>query len=181
MVTNPPQYELSHRLPTAFELKDMQKAYGRTKFLGEVDSSHCITIRTSIIGHELKGFHGLIEWFLLQEESIEGYTNAIFSGLPTIELAYIIGRYIIPNNKLKGIYHVSSSPISKYDLLKLVANRYKKKIRIEPCNDYRIVRSLDSTLFRKATGYTSPSWAELVGKMYEHFISSSLYQKRQMK
>lgn len=155
--------------------------YGRTKLLGEVDYPHCITLRTSIIGHELKGFHGLIEWFLRQKKSIQGYKKAIFSGFPTIELAHIIEKYIIPDDRLRGVYHVSSSPISKYELLKLVADRYAKKIQIQPDKDYCIVRSLDSSVFKTATGYTSPSWPELVDKMHENFISSSYYSKRQVR
>ncbi len=46
---------------------DAKDLYGRSKFLGEVSYAHCVTLRTSIIGHELKGKLGLIEWFLAQE------------------------------------------------------------------------------------------------------------------
>jgi dTDP-4-dehydrorhamnose reductase len=152
--------------------------YGRTKFLGEVVYPHCVTLRTSIIGHELKGFKGLIEWFLRQNKRVQGYTNAFFSGLPTIELASLIGEYIIPNEKLKGIYHVSSEPISKFELLKLTAERYEKKIQIEPYDDFKIDRSLDSSLFKSETGYSPPSWSKLVDKMYDHFISSPHYRKQ---
>ncbi len=153
--------------------------YGRTKYLGEVNYPHCTTIRTSIIGHELKGFHGLIEWFFQQETSIKGYTNAIFSGFPTFVIANIVGNYVIPNEDLQGIYHVSSEPISKYELLKLVANRYGKQIHIEPDDVFRIDRSLDSSLFQDASGYSPPSWPELVEKMYNNFVSASYYKKRQ--
>jgi dTDP-4-dehydrorhamnose reductase len=151
--------------------------YGRTKYLGEVSYPHCITIRTSIIGHELKGYHGLIEWFLKQK-SVKGYTNVIFSGLPTIEISNIIGNYIIPNEQLKGVYHVSSLPITKYQLLKIVADQYSKKVEIEPYDDIKINRSLESSLFQTVTQYTPPSWAELVKIMYNNFVSSSHYQKR---
>jgi dTDP-4-dehydrorhamnose reductase len=153
--------------------------YGRTKYLGEVTYPHCVTIRTSIIGHELKGFQGLIEWFLRQE-SVKGYTNAIFSGFPTIELSHIIGDFIIPNDRLKGVYHISSQPVSKYELLKLVADRYSKDIDIEPYGDVQIDRSLDSSLFQNATQYSPPSWQELVEKMYTNFISASYYRKRKL-
>ncbi len=154
--------------------------YGRTKFLGEVTYPHCITIRTSIIGHELKGFNGLIEWFFLQEKSIKGFRKAIFSGFPTIELAYIIGKFIIPNDKLKGVYHVSSQPISKYELLNLVAERYHKEIQIEPYDDFEIDRSLDSTLFQRETQYSPPSWPELVDKMYDNFSTAPYYQNKRV-
>jgi len=140
--------------------------YGMTKFLGEVSYPNCVTIRTSIIGHELAGKTGMVEWFLAQNTKVRGYTKAIYSGFPTIELAEIIGAYILPNDKLSGIYHVSSDPISKYDLLKLIAARYGKRIEIEPCDEPVTDRSLDSSLFRSLTGYAAAPWAELVDKMY---------------
>ena len=148
--------------------------YGRSKFLGEVAySPHCFTLRTSIIGHELKGKLGLIEWFLAQKGEINGFTHAIYSGFPTVELAKIITDYILPNKDLNGVYHVSSDPISKYDLLKLVAERYGRKIEIIPYDEFQQDRSLDSSVFRRITGYTPPSWSELIDKMYQHYILSS--------
>lgn len=152
--------------------------YGRTKYLGEVTYPHCLTVRTSIIGHELKGFHGVIEWFLQQEKSIKGFSKAIFSGFPTIELANIVEKFILPNEKLNGVYHISSQPISKYDLLNLVAERYHKKIQIEPYDDFKIDRSLDSTLFQRETQYSPPSWPELADKMYANFSSAPHYQQK---
>jgi len=159
--------------------KDQSNAtdlYGRTKFLGEVYYPHCVTLRTSIIGHELKGKHGLIEWFLAQKGKVRGFTNAIYSGFPTVEIARIISKYVITDTDLKGLYHVSSNPISKYDLLKLVSERYKKSIEVEPYHDLRLDRSLDSTLFQQATGYSPPSWPELIDNMYQDFIGSPYYK-----
>ena len=152
--------------------------YGRTKFLGEVGYSHCVTLLTSVIGHELRGFKSLIEWFLSQQNPVQGYTHAIYSGFPTIELSRIIHQYVIPNPDLKGVYHVSSSPISKFDLLKLVAESYGKQIEIKPFSDFRSDRSLDSAAFRKATGYTAPSWPELIKSMHHHFLAASHYRNR---
>lgn len=154
--------------------------YGRTKFLGEVIYPNCITIRTSIIGHELKGFNGLIEWYFQQGKRIKGFRKAIFSGFPTIELANIIGKFIIPNDKLKGLYHVSSQPISKYELLKLVARRYQNELQIEPYDNFEIDRSLDSTIFQRETQYTPPSWLELVDKMYDNFTTAPHYQDKRV-
>lgn len=151
--------------------------YGRSKFLGEVQYPHCITLRTSIIGHELKGKLGLVEWFLAQEGTVQGYTNAIYSGFPTIELARIISDLVLPNTDLKGVYHVSSDPISKYELLLLIEQRYEKKTKIEPYYDFHQDRSLDSSDFRRITGYTPPPWPELVDRMYQNYISSPHYIK----
>lgn len=150
--------------------------YGMSKLLGEVAyTPHCITLRTSMIGHELKGKRGLIEWFLAQEKKAQGYSKVVYSGFPTIELSHIIADHIIPNNDLTGIYHVSSNPISKYDLLKLVAKKYNKTIEMKPYDSFIQDRSLDSSLFRKLTGYIPPSWSELIDKMHEHYISSYFY------
>jgi dTDP-4-dehydrorhamnose reductase len=80
--------------------------YGMSKFLGEVRYPHCLTLRTSIIGHELEGKKGLVEWFLSQKRDVRGYTKAIYSGLPTIELSEIIKDYILPNDHLAGIFKV---------------------------------------------------------------------------
>ena len=152
--------------------------YGRSKFLGEVAyPPHCLTLRTSIIGHELKGKFGLIEWFLAQKGKVNGFTHAIYSGIPTVELAHIITDYILPNKDMNGVYHVSSDPISKYDLLKLVAKRYAKQIKIEPYNNFYQDRSLDSSAFRRIAGYTPPSWPELIDSMYQHYISEA-YDKK---
>ncbi len=151
--------------------------YGRTKFLGEVGYSHCITIRTSIIGHELKSKLGLVEWFLGRSDPVKGFINAIYSGFPTIEIARIISKLIIPNQNLNGLYHVSSDPISKFELLKIIAKIYNKKILIEPDSQFYCNRFLDSTRFQKITGYNPPPWIELIEKMYKHYTSSQNYDK----
>lgn len=140
--------------------------YGRSKFLGEVAEPHCITLRTSIIGHELKGGYGLIDWFLAQEGTVRGYTKAIYTGFPTVEMARIIADYVIPNRELSGLCQVSSAPISKFDLLRLVAKRYGKRIEIKPYDGFVCDRSLDSARFRAMTGYVPPSWPEMVETMW---------------
>lgn len=136
---------------------DAEDLYGRTKFLGEVAyPPHCVTLRTSIIGQELKSKLGLVEWFLAQTGPIQGYKRAIFSGFTADELSRIIMHSVIPNPTLNGLYHVSSNPISKYDLLCLVKDAFKKDIEIQPDVDYVIDRSLDSSYFRQITGYEPP-------------------------
>ena len=92
---------------------DAQDLYGRSKHLGEVDYPHAITLRTSIIGHELQSAHGLIGWFLAQRDRVQGYRKAIFSGLPTVELSRVIRDHVLPRPDLHGVYHVSAEPIVK--------------------------------------------------------------------
>lgn len=143
--------------------------YGRTKFLGEVTYPHCVTLRTSIIGHELKGNYGLVEWFLSQKQKVRGFRKVIYSGFPTVELSRIICDYVIPNPEITGLYHVSSNPIPKYELLKLIAIQYGKEIEIEPEDSLRLDRSLDSSRFRSQTGYNPPTWPELVRRMHQDY------------
>jgi dTDP-4-dehydrorhamnose reductase len=149
------------------DLPDAQDLYGRSKYLGEVDYPHTVTLRTSIIGHELSSAHGLVDWFLTQRGPVKGFARAIFSGLPTMELARVMRDFVIPNADLQGLYHVSADPINKFELLKLVAQAYGKSITIMPDDKLVIDRSLDSRRFRQITGYQPPAWSELVRRMHE--------------
>jgi len=152
--------------------------YGRTKFLGEVGYSHSITIRTSIIGHELKTEFSLIDWFMGQEKDIKGYTKAIYSGFSTIEMVNIISNYVIPNENLSGLYHVSSEPISKYDLLNIMKKVYKKDIDIHSYDDFVLDRSLNSEKFKKVTGYQPPNWENMISDMYDYVMTNSCYKNK---
>ena len=144
---------------------DALDLYGRSKQLGEVDEPHAVTLRTSIVGHELSSAHSLVGWFLAQEGGVRGFTRAVFSGLPTVELAKVIRDHVLPRPDLRGIWHVSSDPISKYDLLRLIKAAYGKPIEIAPYEQLVIDRSLDSTRFRVETGWQPAPWTELVDSM----------------
>lgn len=146
---------------------DAEDLYGKSKFLGEVAYPHTITLRTSIIGHELASTHGLINWFLTQEGRVKGYTKAVFSGLPTVELARVVRDLVLPKSELSGLFHIASAPITKYDLLQLVAEVYNKRIEIIPDEEVVIDRSLDGERFRQATNYVAPPWPELIRQMFE--------------
>ena len=150
------------------DASDANDLYGKSKFLGEVDYPNAITLRTSIIGSELQSSHGLVGWFLSQQDSCKGYTRAIFSGLPTVVLAKIIRDIVIPHPELRGVYHVASNPISKYDLLKIVAQVYGISIEITPDDRLVIDRSLNGERFREATGYITPEWQEMIKLMYSY-------------
>jgi dTDP-4-dehydrorhamnose reductase len=152
---------------TETDMSDAKDLYGRSKYLGEVDYPHAITLRTSIIGHELSGGHSLVGWFLAQQGSVKGFRRAIFSGLPTVELARVIRDHVIPHPELHGVHHVSADPINKFDLLTLISNVYGKKIDIATDDHFIIDRSLDSSRFRNATGFQPQSWPELVRRMCE--------------
>lgn len=147
---------------------DANDLYGKSKFIGELhNQASAITLRTSIIGHELGSQHALIDWFLAQEGMVKGYSKAVFSGLPTIELARVMRDYVLPQPNLTGLYHVSAEPIDKLSLLSLVAEIYDKDIQITPDDSVQIDRSLDSTRFRQASGYMPPTWPDMIREMYE--------------
>ena len=109
---------------------------------------------------------------------MRGFARAVFSGLPTVELAGIVAERVIPDKGLTGLYHLSSEPISKYELLRLVRDRYGKRIRIERDEAFACDRSLDSSRFRKASGYQPPPWPELVSRMHADFLRSPMYKYR---
>lgn len=148
-------------VPDAFDL------YGRSKLLGELDEPGCLTLRTSIIGRELNSANGLLEWFLSQQgKKIRGFTNTIFSGLTTNALSDIIAQVIVKYPELEGLYHLSSDPISKFNLLSLIKNRFELEIEIEPDETVIIDRSLDSAKFRRETKITIPSWKKMIDELH---------------
>ena len=149
------------------DFPDAYDLYGRSKLLGEVVYPQAITLRTSIIGHELSGHRSLVNWFLAQQSSVKGYTRAIFSGLPTVELATVVRDVVLPQQELHGLYHVASKPINKFDFLQLVAKAYGKSIEIKRAEDLVIDRSLNANRFKQATGYVSPEWPAMIQHMYE--------------
>lgn len=151
---------------------DALDVYGKTKALGEVISENAITLRTSTIGHEHGTRLGLLEWFLAQKEC-KGYQHAIFSGLPTVELARVVRDIVIPNSSLNGLYNLGAKPIDKFSLLNLIAKVYKKNIKIEIEDKFRIDRSLNVEKFYNATGYRAVDWPELIESMYQDNLIGS--------
>lgn len=146
---------------------DADDLYGRSKLMGEVSQPHAVTLRTSIIGHELHSGHGLVGWFSAQTGTVKGFSRAIFSALPTVELARVIQEYVIPNPELCGTYHVGAQAISKYEVLSLVAREYGSRAVLQPDADLVMDRSLVSDRFNEASGYQPPAWPELVRRMHE--------------
>lgn len=148
------------------DLADAGDLYGRSKLLGEVGYENCLTIRTSMIGRELKGAHGLIQWFLSEKgKQVRGFRRAVFSGFTTTALSEVICDIIVGHAGLQGLYHVSADPITKFDLLSLVKEVYGLPIEIEPDETFVCDRSLDSARFRAITGFVPRSWAEMITEM----------------
>jgi dTDP-4-dehydrorhamnose reductase len=151
---------------TERDVPDPDDDYGRSKLKGEVSAAGCLTIRTSMIGRELASTRGLVEWFLAQQGGkVRGYRKAIFSGLPTILLARVIGDVIERHQSLEGIYHVAADAIDKLSLLRLLQAAYHLPVTIDPFDGVVIDRSLDGSRFRAATGLVAPAWPEMVRLM----------------
>lgn len=147
---------------------DPSDLYGRTKLLGEVSEGNVLTLRTSLIGRELNSKYGLLEWFLSQDrKTITGYTKAIFSGFTTDILSSILKDIILNHHDIKGLYHVSSSPISKFDLLMLIKKKMGLNIEIIPDKQFNCDRSLDSSKFCKEANYKPPSWDVMIERLAE--------------
>lgn len=95
--------------------------YGRTKALGEIDNDKDLTMRTSIIGPELKDGTGLFHWFSKQTGKIQGYQNHYWNGITTLEMAKQIDKVLDLKENLTGIYHFAPrKPITKGDLLEAI-------------------------------------------------------------
>ena len=152
------------------DVPDASDIYGRSKLLGEVNYAPHVTLRTSIIGHERDSNVSLVDWFLNQTGEVRGFTNAFFSGLPTIYVANFVDGFILPNPHVTGLRHLSVDKIDKHTLLQLVKEIYGKQIKIAPYHDFRIDRSLDSSSLRGEVGFFPPKWPELVEMMYQEYL-----------
>lgn len=140
--------------------------YARSKILGEYITNKSTVIRTSIIGHELSRKLGLLEWLLSSKNKVKGFQNVFFSGLTTLELSKVIYNYFIMKNLFKGkIVHVGGKKINKYNLIKLIVKLYKKELIIHSHNSKKIDKSLNSTYFRRNSGYKKKNWSQLILEM----------------
>ena len=151
---------------TESDPSDAADLYGQSKHQGEVADAHSVTLRTSVIGHELGTNLALLDWFLSQRfQAINGYTKAIYSGFTTLEMARIVDRILTQHTDLSGVWHVASEPISKFALLQLCREKLGWEGVIEPNDEFVCDRSLNADRFNQATGYTPPSWEAMISEL----------------
>ena len=147
--------------------RDADDIYGRSKALGEITANNHLTIRTSIIGPELKeNGEGLLHWFLTSNEKmVSGYSNVFWGGLTTYELAKAI--HFSVGSGLNGIWNLTNNKsIAKIDLLRLfnvrVTPTFKKVINQEVSKT-----SNKSLMSERNIGYQVPNYSHMIGEMFE--------------
>lgn len=151
---------------TETDLPDARDLYGRSKLLGEVDGTGCLTLRTSMIGREIGSTRGLLEWFLSRRgDTVPGYTRARFSGLTTLELSRVIADVIERFPDLSGIWHLAGEPIDKFDLLSMANEAFGLGATLQADDSFVCDRTLDAGRFQNATGYRPPTWAAMVAEL----------------
>lgn len=158
------------------DVKDGKGVYSQTKILGEIEDDANLTLRTSIIGPELKdNGEGIFHWFMGQSGDISGFTKAIWSGVTTIELAKAVKWSI--DNDITGLYHVTNNTlISKHELLKLFQKHTKKDINIKPVDGNNVDKSFIDT--RLLMNYKIPSYDEMISDMASLIVNNrSLYSQ----
>ena len=150
--------------------------YGRSKALGEINNDKNVTLRTSIVGpdNNPNGI-GLFQWFMNQEGTINGYNKVIWTGVTTLELAKCMEKAI--DNNLTGLHHaVNNEFISKYELLKLFAKEFDKKITINKNNEVISEKTLIRT--NKSFDFNIPTYEQMIKEMKEWtFNHKELYPR----
>lgn len=141
-----------------------QDVYGRSKVLGEITNCDLsLTFRTSIVGRELKNKYGLLEWFLKSGATVEGYTNAHFTGLSTFQVSEVTRKIILSEQTYSGLYHLAADRISKYDLLVLMNDHFGLKKNVVPSTlDTRVDRSLDGSRLASLLNLPKLTWNKMV-------------------
>ncbi|MEH7545717.1 MULTISPECIES: dTDP-4-dehydrorhamnose reductase family protein [Bacillaceae] len=148
------------------DAKDGSSVYAQTKSLGEIVDSKNLTIRTSIIGPELKSDGiGLFHWFMHQTGQVKGYKKVFWNGITTLELAKTIERILA--NPVSGLIHLTSkNKISKYDLLNLLkVNFAKKDVTILP--DDQIISDKSLVMTRKDIPFVPKDYKDMISELYK--------------
>ena len=156
------------------DLRDADDIYGKGKGLGEIFSNSHLTLRTSIIGPEMKNNgEGLFHWFMNQKGEVNGFTQAFWGGVTTVELGKTIRKAIVED--LSGLYHVTNGkPISKFDLLTLFSHVFGTGVIVNAVEGKRVDKSLNSE--KNEVDFAVPSYEVMIWEMKEFMTGNkSLY------
>lgn len=145
------------------DYKDGYSIYAKTKGLGEIIKDNHLTIRTSVVGPELKSDgEELFHWFMSQTDTILGFKKSIWSGVTTIELAKAVDFSI--KNNLNGLYHLTNNNcITKFELLKLFKKYMNKNIKIKGVDGTVTNKSFKDT--RMLIDYEIPDYEKMIEEM----------------
>lgn len=161
---------------TEKSLRDDITFYGRTKALGEIEDEKNLTFRNSVIGPDINvdGI-GIFNWFMKQKECVNGYTNSMWTGLTSLEIAKVM-EYSYQHNITGLVNSVNNKTISKYELLKLFNKYFRNNlIKINPYSDFICNRTLKCT--RDDFKYMFPTYEEMISDMYDWVLDhKNLYQ-----
>ncbi len=150
------------------DIPDPDDLYGLSKLLGETEAGEALTLRTSVVGREIRGHASLFEWVLgSRGTSVRGFDRAIYSGLTTVALAEVIERVLEGHPGLSGVWHVASDPITKYELLCQLNERLGLDLDIERDESFVCDRSLDGSAFAAETGIVVPSWDDMLRRFVQ--------------
>ncbi len=161
---------------TENSITDASDHYGQSKFLGEASGPHSLTLRLSIIGREILGKTELIEWFLSQKgKAVQGYSEVYYTGLTTQFVAKEVLRIIEKFPTLSGLYQVAGEKISKYELLKMLNQKFANNSDLKPEAMKKSDKSLNCDLYIQKTGFKKPTWNELLTELQK---DNSFYEAR---
>ena len=150
------------------DFADANDIYGKSKAVGEVDSLNTLTIRCSMIGRELYNFTELFEWLKKNKnKKIEGFSNVFYSGITTVRMGMILNQILKKNLNLSGIYNISSTPISKFDLLIKLSNAFNLNVEVKQNTNNKSNKVLISEKFTEITGIYPPNWDDLISEFKE--------------
>jgi len=149
------------------DLPDAKDHYGKSKGDGEINSMSTLTIRSSMIGKEIYNKTELLEWVISNKnKNIKGFDNAIYSGVTTLWMSNTVNEIIKNYPDLRGIYNISSPPISKYELITKINTYFNLNIEIERDSSYYSNKSLNSDKFFSETNFKKPNWDEMLSDLY---------------
>ena len=149
--------------------KTAQDTYGLSKSLGEITDDKNLTLRTSIIGPDLKNNgEGLFSWFINQKGEVNGFTESIWGGVTTLELAEVIIKSI--NENYTGLVHVTNGkPISKFDLLSLIKDKFElNNIDLKKVSGKKSDKSLNT----KYHFFNVPSYEQMITDMHKYYLEN---------
>lgn len=160
---------------TEFSSFNVEDLYSATKLLGEPFGENSIIIRTSIIGHSLKGDDGLLDW-VLNQDNLTAFSNVFFAGTTSLELSKIIYNLILEsfNFSNRKIYHVTGLKISRLELINKISNIYSLDRKVIPTISNNVDRSISSQLFLFEHNYVIPPWDSLLADLQSFFLKNKI-------